>query len=536
MGVCKSGGHFEEEVDAEEKEDQVGRPGSEHGRELADAAHGFEESGDGPVANADGYAECDAAEGAAAADENGEGNREQHADGSDERVSNFFVPLNGEGRDVEPGALQAENVAAKVAPAHLERLNHFTIEIGGRLDEFGQRSYREGRVFFNGAAGEVADPAGFECPGFFGVEPLGAIGKDAALHLEGDGIEFDDAEAAEKFLRGLEDVVIVDLGIFAENPALRAGVGLRGLSLDLVTKRVLALVGVGEIGVVENEKRGGKDQAGEKQREGEAVEADAAGLEGDDFVVFAENAEGDEGGDESGERRKLVDEIRNQETEIVDDDQEGDAVASDVVEEFEKGEGFKEQDESAEDQEEIVGEAAEHIDVNDGRKVGGSERKGLVKGFAIFLANGLASLAAGAALANQSAPGHETRDEGKRRRLAPIAFHTRQKREAGEDEYDVGGPHANGRQNDALARQSGAHDEQQIVAGDDEDGEKRAGGASPAARLRAEGHGDQCESKAGEGKGEALVEFNAGIAPAGAAIVPQIAERTFGIAEGADLS
>jgi len=49
-------------------------------------------------------AQGDATDGAAAADEDGEGNREQHADGSDKRVSDFFVPLDGEGRHVEAGA------------------------------------------------------------------------------------------------------------------------------------------------------------------------------------------------------------------------------------------------------------------------------------------------------------------------------------------------------------------------------------------------------------------------------------------------
>jgi hypothetical protein len=93
----ESGWHFQEEVDAEEEEDEVGGPRGEHGRKLADAAHGFEERGDGPVADADGHAESDAAHGSAAADEDGEGNRQQHADGRNERVSDFLVPLDGEG-------------------------------------------------------------------------------------------------------------------------------------------------------------------------------------------------------------------------------------------------------------------------------------------------------------------------------------------------------------------------------------------------------------------------------------------------------
>ena len=205
-------------------------------------------------------------------------------------------------------------------------------------------------------------------------------------------------------------------------------------------------------------------------------------------------------------------------------------VAGDVVEKLEEGEGFKEQDEGAEDQEEIVGEAAEHVDVDDGRKIRGSERKRFMSGVAIFLAKRLARLDAGAPLADQPAPCEEARDEGKGRGLAPIAFHAGKKREAGENQNHVGGPHADGGRNDALTRQAGAHDEQQVVAGNDENGEQRASGASATAGLRAERHGDQGEGKARKRKGESLVEFDAGIAPAGTAIVPKIGERAFGIA------
>ena len=80
------------------------------------------------------------------------------------------------------------------------------------------------------------------------------------------------------------------------------------------------------------------------------------------------HAEGDEHGDQRGERSELIDEIRNQEAEIVHDhDQEGNAVASDVVEKLEEGEGFKEQDENAhEDEQEVIEEAAEHVEIDDG--------------------------------------------------------------------------------------------------------------------------------------------------------------------------
>ena len=54
------------------------------------------------------------------------------------------MQLNGKGRDIETGGAQAGDVAAKFAPTHLESLNHFTIEIGGGFDEFGERSDLEG--------------------------------------------------------------------------------------------------------------------------------------------------------------------------------------------------------------------------------------------------------------------------------------------------------------------------------------------------------------------------------------------------------
>src|SRR5215469_2853731 len=159
-GLCGvlagSSGHLEEEVEAEEEEDEVGGPGGEDWGELADAAHGFRESGNGPVRNADADAEGDAADSTTTADENGEGDREHHADGGDERVGEFFVPLDGEGGDVEAGAVQSFDIAAEVAPTHLESLDDFAMEVGGGLGEFGKTLDLEGVVTGDSAFIEVA--------------------------------------------------------------------------------------------------------------------------------------------------------------------------------------------------------------------------------------------------------------------------------------------------------------------------------------------------------------------------------------------
>ena len=173
------------------------------------------------------------------------------------------------------------------------------------------------------------------------VGPLCAVGENASPHFEGGGIELHDAEAAEEALTRAEKIVIINFGFFAEDPSLRTGVGLRGASFNLVAQGVLALVGVGQIGFVNEEHGTGKDRAGHEQRNDQAMKADAAGLDGHDFVVFAHGAESDENGDERAERREVVDQVGREIAEIVDDGEEGHAVAGDVVEKLEEGEGFK---------------------------------------------------------------------------------------------------------------------------------------------------------------------------------------------------
>jgi hypothetical protein len=138
---------------------------------------------------------------------------------------------------------------------------------------------------------------------------MGAIRENTAADVEGSGIDFHDAETAEDVLQRAEEIVIVDLGIFAKDPALRVSVGLRGTALDLVAERVLTLVGVGEISFVDDEHGGGEDHSGHEERDDQAMQADAAGLNGHDFVVLTHGAEGHKHGDERAERREVVDQV-----------------------------------------------------------------------------------------------------------------------------------------------------------------------------------------------------------------------------------
>ena len=530
-----SGGHLEEEVQAEEEEDEIGGPGGEERRKLADAAHGFHEGGNRPVGDADSDSEGDAADRPATADKNGEGDREHHADGSDEGVGEFLVPLDGESGDVEAGTVESFDVMAEVAPTHLESLDDFAVEVGGWLGEFGKAVDLKGPVAGDGAVAEVANPAGFEDPGVFVVEPASASGKDAALHLKSGGIEFDDTKAAEEFFVRIEEIVIVDLEIFAEDPALRAGVGLWRFAFDLVAKSVLALVGVGQIGVVKNKKAHGESEAGKEKRNGEAIEADAAGFEGNDFVVFAKDSESDENGDESAKRRELVDEIGDQVAEIVDDYEERDVMPGDIVEELEEGKDFEEEDEGGQDDGEVVEEAAEQVDIDDGREAGGGFGDG---GEAAVGRVGRAGCGRERpdfdALAAEKAPeSGKTGESGEGSRLAAVAFHAGKESEAGKGEDCVSSPHSGGRRDDALAREAGADDEEEVVRGDDDNGEESACGASAATGLGAKRDGDQGKDETGGGESETLMKFNAGFAPVFGVVVEEVGERALGIAENA---
>ena len=163
---------------------------------------------------------------------------------------------------------------------------------------------------------------------------------------------------------GIEELVVVDLRGFAKDP-LPAGlvVGLRRAALDLVAQGVLALIGVGQIGVVQNDQAGREKHAGQQQRQRNAVQAEAAGLERDELVVFGHHSEGDQHGHERGQRRELVEQIAGEIQKILSDFDEAGAMLRDIVQQFEKCEDLEEQNKSDRQQHEIIEEAAQQIHV-----------------------------------------------------------------------------------------------------------------------------------------------------------------------------
>ena len=116
--------------------------------------------------------------------------------------------------------------------------------------------------------------------------------------------------------------------------------------------------------------RGAQKQAGQSERKNEAIKAHPAGLEGDHFVVLGESRQRDQAGHQGGQRRELVEHQRNQVEEIVDHDDERDVVLGDVAEQIEKCEGVKNQNESGEENSEVVDELPQNVDVDHHRETG----------------------------------------------------------------------------------------------------------------------------------------------------------------------
>ena len=225
----------------------------------------------------------------------------------------------------------------------------------------------------------------------------------------------------------------------------------------------------------------------------------------------------------------MINGIGNEIAEIVDDSREGDVVAANVFGEFEEGEDFEEEDERDHNDEEEVEEAAEEIEIKDRREAG---VRRLLRD-AVFGAGSGGARTEAEAAAKESPESAETGEEIGSTNVAAIALHAREEEESDEGDDDVGGPDADEGRKEPLASEAGAGDEDEVVGGDDDDGEKRAGRAPTATRLRAERNSDEREDKTGRGKGQALIEFDASVAPVGAVIVPELGDRALGIGDGA---
>jgi len=81
---------------------------------LSNAAHGFHQPGNAPVAYSYGNADGDSANRTAGTHEEGERDGEEHAYWSNEGVGNLNVPLHGQTGNVETSAPQVFDVAVQL--------------------------------------------------------------------------------------------------------------------------------------------------------------------------------------------------------------------------------------------------------------------------------------------------------------------------------------------------------------------------------------------------------------------------------------
>ncbi len=243
----------------------------------------------------------------------------------------------------------------------------FLLEVGGRFGQFGISGDIELAVVLDSGAAQAALPPLLVHPTTHGVRPVRAIGGDAVRDLESARIELEDGDPAEGIAVGIEELIVVDIGMLAKNPlAVGAKVGLRGLALDAVAQRVLTFVCVGEIELVGEEEHAGDQGGGDEDRDDDAVNTDAGGFDGRDFVGALQQAEGDQHRQQHAERRnRVVQEVRCDVEQIFSNRQNRHVVAQDIVEQLEERKYQQQHQESSDDQRQVERKVAQHIVVED---------------------------------------------------------------------------------------------------------------------------------------------------------------------------
>src|SRR5882762_5205158 len=181
-------------------------------------------------------------------------------------------------------------------------------------------------------------------------------------------IQLDDGESTEQILYGVKQVIVINFRILSKYPTLRPRIGLRGATLNLISQCVLALVRVRQIGVVEYDHHGGQCHANKQQRHGKAIQTDAAGFAGDDFVVLAHHAQRHEYRHKRSKRGELIGEIRREIAEVLYDDKKWNSVAGDVVEKLEESERLEQKNERHHQEQEVREEPAQNVQIHEPRK------------------------------------------------------------------------------------------------------------------------------------------------------------------------
>src|SRR5271165_413361 len=346
---------------------------------------------------------------------------------------------------------------------------------------------------------EAAVPPLLVNPAIQAVGPVGAVGVDAARDGEALAIEFEDGDVAELIAVGIEELVVVDVVVRAENPfAVGAEIGLRRFALDLVMESLLPLVGVRQIELVGEEESCGEHACGYDDWRDDAVDAGSRGFNRCDFIRALHQPESDENGQQHHQRRNVVEEIRSDVEQILGHDLGGNLVAENISQQLEQREHEHQHQEGGENQSQIQKEIAQDVVVEQSGKSGAEQavpRRGALKGIlppaGVEWGRGLLRL-----------PGTQRTD------LKGTFFGAQQKKESEGKENEVRHPRAEPGRYSSLPSQRHTHQRNYVISENEKDGQHESAGLAALFRRQAEGNADQREHQACRRQREAAVKFD----------------------------
>jgi hypothetical protein len=201
--------------------------------------------------------------------------------------------LHAQAHHIEPALLQIVDIASQLFVAHLGGLAHLFLEVGGRLAHLRERGHFERLIVVDSGTAELSAPALFVHPAIQLVRPVGPLGEQPLCDLESMRIKLKDRHTAELVPVGIEELIVVNIGMLAEDPLLIGPqVGLGRLSLDPVAQRVLPFVGMRQVKLIEGKQTARRHGRCQSHGHNDAIDAGARCFDGGDFVGPLHQAEG----------------------------------------------------------------------------------------------------------------------------------------------------------------------------------------------------------------------------------------------------
>ncbi len=242
--------------------------------------------------------------------------------------------------------------------------------------------------------------------------------------------------------------------------------------------------------MIEGEQAAAEDAGDNDDRSGEAIDADAAGLECRYFVRLREHAERHQDAHEDTDGRGIIEELRRQEEQVCEHALERDLVADDVAQQFEERVDVRDHHEGEQHNGEPEEEARKHVCVDQLRQK--DEAAGAAdRGSWLDLRNGAAEFApdAGEQVAEVT---EEVAVTGR--------FEAKHQNQAENREKQVRGPHGEFHGNAPLAGDIHHADLAHVVREREAESQHEGRGFRGAAGRYAERNSDESEQHACERK------------------------------------